>query len=130
VTVHLVATRGLLLRLAGSGAAATATLDLVFTTLNWATPQLVEVFAAADTQVEGTHTGTITATLSGGDTWSGAVTGGTGRADEFVVAGTPFAGSPCVVTRADRLAPAPASPVDLGATPTTSLSSRAVGTSA
>ena len=39
---------------------------LTFTTANWNTPQTVIVTAVNDTLVEGTHTGTITHTASGG----------------------------------------------------------------
>ncbi len=89
VTVHLVAPAGVLL----DGA---PTLDLTFTTLNWAAPRTLTVTAADDTTVEGTVLGLITATVTaaavtGGTTeadLTGSVTGGTGRDDEVTVEGT------------------------------------------
>ena len=41
--------------------------QLVFTTANWATPQTVTVTAVDDAVVEGSHSGTITHTASGGN---------------------------------------------------------------
>ena len=89
-TVHLTAGSGLLLQLVGSSAAAASTLDLVFTTGDWATVRTVRVSAAYDAAVEGTHIGTVTATVTSADSSTGTVTGGTGRADEFVVSGAAF----------------------------------------
>ncbi len=45
----------------------TSPTQLVFTTVNWATPQPVTVTAVDDTLVEGAHTGTITHTAAGGN---------------------------------------------------------------
>ena len=50
----------------------------------------IEVTGRYDGKVEGQHAGRIDTTVTGGDAYDGQVTGGTGRDDEFVVAGTPF----------------------------------------
>nr|NLI49987.1 calcium-binding protein [Propionibacterium sp.] len=89
VTVRLVAPAGVLL----DGA---PTLDLVFTTANWATPRTVTVTAAGDGTVEGTVLGLITATVTAAAVagvagvtteaaLTGSVAGGTGRDDEVIV---------------------------------------------
>ena len=49
--------------------------SITFTTANWATGQLVTVWAPKDGVVEGSHFGYITTSVSSNDTYAGAVTG-------------------------------------------------------
>ena len=89
VTVHLSAPSQLLFRVLGS-TQWVSSLDLTFTATSWSTPVTIEVTGRYDGKVEGQHAGRIDTTVTGGDAYDGQVTGGTGRDDEFVVAGTPF----------------------------------------
>ena len=75
---------------AAEGLAPAATLTLTFTTANWDALRTIRVTAIGDGVVEGQHVTLLATTVTSGDTTTGTVSGGTGRADEFTVAGSPF----------------------------------------
>ena len=98
VTMQLTAPSQLLLQLvtsadfvdAAEGLAPATTLTLTFTTANWDALRTIRVVAVGDGVVEGQHVARISTVVTSTDAIAGTVGGGTGRADEFTVAGSPF----------------------------------------
>ncbi|HSF98236.1 MAG TPA: Calx-beta domain-containing protein [Ornithinibacter sp.] len=98
VTVRITAGPQLLLQLdtsaafvdAAEGLAPSSVLILTFTTADFDALRTIRVFAVGDGTVEGQHVTLVAGAVTSTDTMSGQVAAGTGRDDEFTVAGTPF----------------------------------------
>ncbi len=73
------------------GLAPASTLTLTFTTGNWDALRTIRVTAIGDGVVEGQHVTLVATTVLSSDARTGTVGGLTGRADEFTVAGSPYA---------------------------------------